>query len=385
MKMPLLKVVASVLILMSIVSAFSLFVNGQDQMHSVMVIHDANMYEYASLESPIVRKLHSGEILTLVEMMGENWIRVYKDSQSGYIPIGNLASTPEPIPEITREELSETTTSTVVEVSFEPVREFIMDGVAESTPEPYTSTEAPTDTEVVSDNLPEFSSPFAVTTANLHIRKEASKDSESLVVMPEGSLVIILNSSSPGWLYVSYNQYVGYASTEYLVEYFEDIGNSVPIATFSTQFRTSGSNSGRAFNIYKAANLLTGSAIKPGETFSLLSKIAPITAAAGYQEAPEYRVVNGIPETVSGYGGGVCQVSSTLYNVILLAQEKIDIEVVERHEHALPVSYVEQGKDATISYSSGKDFRFRNESEYTISIRCYTNQGIIGVTLLLEE
>ena len=345
MKMPILKVVASVLILMSIVSAFSLSVNGQDQMHSVMVIHDANMYEYASLESPIVRKLHSGEILTLVEMMGENWIRVYKDSQSGYIPIGNLASTPEP----------------------------------------YTSTEAPTDTEVVSDNLPEFSSPFAVTTANLHIRKEASKDSESLVVMPEGSLVIILNSSSPGWLYVSYNQYVGYASTEYLVEYFEDIGNSVPIATFSTQFRTSGSNSGRAFNIYKAANLLTGSAIKPGETFSLLSKIAPITAAAGYQEAPEYRVVNGIPETVSGYGGGVCQVSSTLYNVILLAQEKIDIEVVERHEHALPVSYVEQGKDATISYSSGKDFRFRNESEYTISIRCYTNQGIIGVTLLLEE
>ena len=82
-------------------------------------------------------------------------------------------------------------------------------------------------------------------------------------------------------------------------------------------------------------------------------------AAKGYKEATAY--VGG--KVVPSYGGGICQVSSTLYNAVLYA----NLEIVERHNHSYVVSYVPAGRDATVAYG-GKDFKFKNTRSYPIKI-----------------
>lgn len=105
-------------------------------------------------------------------------------------------------------------------------------------------------------------------------------------------------------------------------------------------------------NILQAARYLQGQVIRPGEVFSTLQAIGPFTAERGYRDGPSYvghRVVPSI-------GGGVCKISTTLYNAVILA----GLPVVERHPHGMPVPYVPPGRDATIAWGA-LDFRFRND------------------------
>ena len=119
------------------------------------------------------------------------------------------------------------------------------------------------------------------------------------------------------------------------------------LGTFSTDF--SRSKAGRAANVKNACSLINGHIVYPGEQFSVYSAISPITEDNGYELAGAYE--NG--QVVESVGGGVCQVSTTLYNAIIRAE----LEVVQRFNHSMIVSYVDPSDDAAIA-GTYKDFKF---------------------------
>lgn len=116
---------------------------------------------------------------------------------------------------------------------------------------------------------------------------------------------------------------------------------------------------GEEFNVHLAARLLKGTIVKPLEIFSQNIAIGPYTQSRGYQKGPTYIGSN----LTTTYGGGVCKISSTLYNVAVLS----NLQVIERHAHSMPVPYVPYGQDATVAYGA-KDFKFKNTSDSPILI-----------------
>ncbi len=134
------------------------------------------------------------------------------------------------------------------------------------------------------------------------------------------------------------------------------------LGTFTTSYKTSGAS--RSANVANGCRLINGSTIYPGEEFSVLETITPFTQDNGYFPAGSY--LNGI--VVESIGGGICQVSTTLYNAVLLSE----LEVTERHNHSMIVTYVEPSADAAIAESGGKNFKFVNSTEAPIYIEGYT-------------
>ena len=135
------------------------------------------------------------------------------------------------------------------------------------------------------------------------------------------------------------------------------------LSTFSTRYDASNTN--RTTNLRLASDKINSMVIMPGETFSYNKTVGERTIAAGYKEAAVYE--NG--QVVDGLGGGICQISSTLYNSVLYA----NLEVVERTNHMFLTSYVDGGRDATVSYGS-LDFRFKNN--YPIKIVSSVQGGV---------
>ncbi len=134
------------------------------------------------------------------------------------------------------------------------------------------------------------------------------------------------------------------------------------LGTFTTSYKSSGAS--RSANVANGCRLINGSTIYPGEEFSVLDTITPFTEANGYFPAGSY--LNGL--VVESVGGGICQVSTTLYNAVLLAE----LEVTERHNHSMIVNYVDPSADAAIAESGGKNFKFVNSTEHPIYIEGYT-------------
>lgn len=134
------------------------------------------------------------------------------------------------------------------------------------------------------------------------------------------------------------------------------------LGTYTTSFSSSGAN--RANNVINGCSKLNGILLLPGEELSAYKTISPFTTENGYYLAGSYS--NG--QVVESLGGGICQVTSTLYNAILLSE----LEVVERNNHSMVVTYVPKSADAAIAESSGKDFRFKNNTEYPIYIEGIT-------------
>lgn len=126
-------------------------------------------------------------------------------------------------------------------------------------------------------------------------------------------------------------------------------------------FQTSlgSSNSDRSKNVRNGMSLINGTILYPGEEFSTYEKISPFTEENGYFLAGSY--LNG--SVVETFGGGICQVSTTLYNAVLLAE----LEVTERHNHSMIVNYVDISGDAAISGTT-KDFKFKNNTNAPIYI-----------------
>lgn len=129
------------------------------------------------------------------------------------------------------------------------------------------------------------------------------------------------------------------------------------LGTFTTSFTSSGAN--RTKNVTNGVSKIDGSILYPGETLSVYELCNPFTEANGYATATAYE--NGME--VDSVGGGICQVSTTLYNAVL----KAELEVVERSNHSMIVGYVDPSMDAAIA-GTYKDLKFKNNTDAPIYI-----------------
>ena len=153
----------------------------------------------------------------------------------------------------------------------------------------------------------------------------------------------------------------------------EDIGTEAfpdRLSTFSTRYDASDKD--RTTNLVLACKKLNGKVIMPGETFSYNAALGPRTYAAGYRNGKIYE--NG--QVVDGLGGGICQISSTLYNAALMS----DMEIVERRNHQFVTSYVNAGRDATVVYGL-TDFRFKNTRTYPVRLVASAKGGVATVSI----
>ncbi len=142
------------------------------------------------------------------------------------------------------------------------------------------------------------------------------------------------------------------------------------ISTYSTRYDAS--NIDRSTNLKIACQKINDKVILPGEIFSYNKALGPRTAAAGYKNAKIYE--NG--QVVDGLGGGICQISSTLYNSVLMA----NMESTERRNHMFVTSYTPAGRDATVVYGV-TDFKFKNTRTYPVKIKANCSNGIATVAI----
>ena len=133
------------------------------------------------------------------------------------------------------------------------------------------------------------------------------------------------------------------------------------LGSFTTSFSSSGAN--RSGNVKNGASKINGTLLYPGEEFSTYRAVSPFTEENGYYLAGSYNA--GL--VVESLGGGICQVSTTLYNAVL----KAELEVTQRSNHSMIVGYVDPSQDAAIS-GQEKDFKFINNTDYPIYIEGYT-------------
>ena len=141
------------------------------------------------------------------------------------------------------------------------------------------------------------------------------------------------------------------------------------LGKYSTEYVN---NPDRTTNLRLASNKIDGYVVMPGETFSYNQVVGKRTIAAGYKNAAIYE--NG--EVTDGVGGGVCQISSTLYNAVIAA----DLEIMERHNHSFVSTYVPAGQDATVAWGS-LDFKFRNNRDYPIKIDSTVSNGTVKILI----
>lgn len=150
----------------------------------------------------------------------------------------------------------------------------------------------------------------------------------------------------------------------------EDIANvDSVIGSYSTTYNPGS----RGDNIWLAANSLCDRIVKPGWTFSFNDTVGRRTYSAGYQDAGV--IVNGQADV--GVGGGVCQVSSTLYNAVLLA----GLTPIERTPHYFKSSYIGAGRDATVA-DDLIDFKFRNDLAHSVWLTAYASGSTLTVYIL---
>lgn len=140
------------------------------------------------------------------------------------------------------------------------------------------------------------------------------------------------------------------------------------LASFSTKYDAS--NRPRSENLRLAASKINGTVLLPGDTFSYNKVVGERTIAAGYKEAKIYEA----GRVVDGLGGGICQISSTLYNTVVFA----NLDIVERHNHQFVPSYVGAGRDATVVYGA-KDFKFINSRTMPIKIVASVQNGVAKI------
>ena len=149
------------------------------------------------------------------------------------------------------------------------------------------------------------------------------------------------------------------------INMFQDL-----LGSFSTRYNEK--NKDRSNNLNLAAKKIDGIVLSPGEEFSYNKVVGERTIDAGYKESKIYS--NG--KVVDGLGGGICQISSTLYNAVVFA----NLKVTERHNHQFITSYVDTGRDATVAYGS-KDLKFINNRSYPVKINITVSSGIAKVEI----
>ena len=217
---------------------------------------------------------------------------------------------------------------------------------------------------------------YNVEAIDAHLTRENGK-----FVIEEGQTGVVIDnaaSETAVYDYLTTQWRGGDASVELVVTQEEPQGNAEELAlvkdvlgTYTTSYSSSGSD--RSANVSNGCKLIDGHTVYPGESFSTYEAVKPFTEENGYYMAASY--LSG--QVVDSIGGGICQVSTTLYNAVLLAELQVD----ERHNHSMIVTYVKPSMDAAIAESSGKDFVFTNNTEYPIYIEGYTQDKKITFTI----
>ncbi|MFL6562330.1 MAG: VanW family protein, partial [Bacillus sp. (in: firmicutes)] len=144
--------------------------------------------------------------------------------------------------------------------------------------------------------------------------------------------------------------------------------DDVVVASYTTHFNSG--TVGRTKNIELSAKAINNVILGTNDSFSYNTTVGPSDAEHGYQKAPEINY----GKLVEGYGGGICQTSSTLYNAI----DQLAVKYIEKNHHSLTVGYVPKGRDATVSYG-GKDFRFQNTTGVPLILKAIVNGGSLTV------
>ena len=256
--------------------------------------------------------------------------------------------------------------------------------------QPQGTTSAPAQKE----DKPQETTGAVYTTAGVNMRTQPKNGSAVICVVPQGTQVQKTGTSG-NWVQISYNNQTGYVYNKYLsdkstgaAQNTTQLSNTTDDTTTNTTTTTKGeefsdvlgskttyynsSVKGRTTNIRLAAEAINGTVLQPGETFSLNGIVGRRTAAKGYQNAIIFQ--NG--KQVEGLGGGVCQVSSTVYGAVLYA----DLKVTERSCHQFQVSYTPVSQDAAVYYGS-QDFKFVNNTDNPIKIVASAGSGSLSVTI----
>lgn len=211
--------------------------------------------------------------------------------------------------------------------------------------------------------------------ASSQVNDEASDDyltrENGQFVFHEGKAGVVVQIQESAAELVNYieNEWDGGDTTvELVTEVKEPRGSKEELAeikdllgSFSTDY--SSSSKARKNNVANGVGFINGTILYPGDEFSVLGAITPFTAENGYMLAGSYE--NGT--TVETYGGGICQVSTTLYGAV----REAELSVVTRSSHSMIVTYVKPSMDAAISESGGKDFQIKNNKSYPIYIEGY--------------
>lgn len=158
----------------------------------------------------------------------------------------------------------------------------------------------------------------------------------------------------------------------------EDIylrNNDGALSSFTTPILTSDPN--RYHNIKIVRDRLNGYVLKNNETFSFNNVCGPYGESDGFKEAT-ILLSNGKED--KGFGGGVCQLSTTLYNAV----KDIDVDITERHNHSIPVAYAPANLDATVSLQSNLDFKFKNVSGKNLRFKTSSTENSLTVSVFEE-
>lgn len=149
----------------------------------------------------------------------------------------------------------------------------------------------------------------------------------------------------------------------------------ITISSFSTNIYDK--SDGRMHNLRLASEKLTGIAVQSGETFSFNDSIGPYNKENGFEKG---KIFSSKGDVLEEYGGGICQISTTLYNALL----PLNVEIIERNNHSKKVQYIENGKDAAISYGH-LDFKFKNTTDYSIKFVCTVTENEVKVEIKKAE
>lgn len=162
-------------------------------------------------------------------------------------------------------------------------------------------------------------------------------------------------------------------NTTEIKQNMQSTSSEIEMASFSTKL--GGTMNPRTGNINITTGVLNETVVEPGKTFSFCDTVGKPTKERGYQEADAFDKDG---NTFQAVGGGNCQVSSTLYNVVLQIPE---LQVIERHPHSKRVYYVEKDKDAAVATGS-VDFKFKNTGERPIKIYANSDTSSVNIKIV---
>lgn len=206
----------------------------------------------------------------------------------------------------------------------------------------------------------------------------AKDDNGSVYVVPGRPQIVVSKSDIESAVKQPENEYsvpVQLVSSAVDAEFLQSILYEDTLGSYSTNY--GGSSAARASNIRTASNTINGYELLPGEEFDFNKIVGERKASTGYLQAPVYVVKNGKTESDMDYGGGICQVSSTIYCAVSRAK----LKVVARTSHSKDVSYVPQGMDATVSWG-GPEFIFKNNTEYPVRVLINASGGVLSASIV---